>query len=295
MGNKDNNVDIFMQLDEVISDFGRAYSNLVNIGGNNEVLDAAIEAYINSVYKNKISEACGIQKEDITLDVVKTIQFGKQDENMISRGKFTMFRRAYSLDEVVDIVENKLHKKIEKSVASLVNEEKPLFNEIKKEEDNGVKEIEVKPNLDLANEIANDVNVSFDKVEVKEEPVNISDSKENVEDVKFSSKLEEVELKVKKLYDEYYSSNEKSDEKYNKIKETEDDLYRSAIAELTGIKKEDIKDFVIAQVSGGINDTKIDENGNSVSYRRALNDDEAKLIVQYTNDMTEEEIDNLLN
>lgn len=292
MGNDD--WDIFYKLDELITNFGKLYEELVDYAGNSEILDASIEAYIKTIYKEKIADLCNVDENLVTDDIIRIIQSGKEDDSMISGGRFTMFRKPYTVDEAKEVVKgilagnNYLPKK--KEIIKEENLVEPVVEE-KKEETTSPEEV-VKVETEINENVID--NSSKEEVAVEEKNVpaaaNVVVSEDNND-----SKMAEVEKQVKKLYEEYYKSSEQNEEKLNEIRTKENRLYKEALSQLTGINQEDIKDFVVFQVSNGISDTKIDENGNTVNIRRPLDDEEAKLIVEYTNNMTEEEVENLIN
>ena len=68
-------------------------------------------------------------------------------------------------------------------------------------------------------------------------------------------------------------------------------IYKTVLSKITGIARDDIKDSVCNRIQAGISEDVVDENGNIVTRRRSLTDEEAKLIVTYINQMSDEDVE----
>ena len=99
-----------------------------------------------------------------------------------------------------------------------------------------------------------------------------------------------VDLKSQELIKKYVNT------KYDdSIQDSIMSMYKQALSKITGIKAEDIKDFVCNRIQAGITDNVKDENGESKLEKRSLTDEEAKLITVNINDLTEEEVEKLIS
>lgn len=290
--NKENNTIDF--LDNAVAEFAHGYTELIKFGGENFVLNAALEAYVDSIYKQKISEICDVPKVMISDEILRYIQSGTQSEKLVDNGKLSMYRRSYTDEEIKNIVENKLkdnclnHHSTDINISG--NNEK---NDVEQKPVESVSESKPVENTEIVNSDKSD---SIESDIIKEEQV-LNDETGTIlsSDLDVSSivnennKIAATDLKVQDLIEKY--SNTSASEK---LPEAISLIYKTVLSQITGISRDDISDSVCNRVQAGTNEEVADEKGNIVIRRRSLTDEEAKLIVLYTNKMSDEDVERFI-
>lgn len=104
MGNRKDERRTFEMLEYYITKLKCSYNDLSNLSERNEVLEAAIDAFVNKVYRENIAKVCHINESFITDDILKYIEYGTKYEKIMPDGKYIMAYRPYTNDEVIAIV-----------------------------------------------------------------------------------------------------------------------------------------------------------------------------------------------
>ncbi len=305
-------------LDGIVTRFAQGYTDLIKIGGENYVLDAALQAYVDYLYRIKIGEICNVPAAVINDEILRFIQSGAQSEKLIENGKLALYRRSYSDDEIRRIVSAKLNglyqnmmpNNVQQNVEvsdtkkseplEQVNAEKTLndnLNKINKEE-----EIKKIPENDNLEKIKNQpiiqekpkeqatINKEVTEESSVEKPETISPDDLLIDGIDESKGLiAGIDEKSKYLMNKYSST-----PAWIYLGDAIKEMYKVGLSKLTGIAKDEIKDFVCDRISAGISDNITDENGNITKGSRPLTDEEAILITTHINNLSEEEIDKLI-
>jgi hypothetical protein len=292
MDNINSKINTMDFLDGVITNFAQGYTELVKYGGENAVLDAALQAYVDLIYKEKISELCGVPKGTINDDLLRYIQSGAQYEKLVNNGKLTMYRRSYTDEEIKDIVKRRYNEinedlnNIHSNNFTLENVDNDVTEQITESPKNIPKQ-KLSEEIDAVDSITNDNMENNVVTELNTETESISSNDLDITSIfNCNNKIAATDLKVQELIEKYV--NTKASEK---LSDAISLIYKTVLSKITGIARDDIKDSVCNRIQAGISEDVVDENGNIVTRRRSLTDEEAKLIVTYINQMSDEDVE----
>ena len=141
--------------------------------------------------------------------------------------------------------------------------------------------------------VADGINIPAAQEEVAPEepaPTSIPDSELVVGDpVDNLDKMGMLDKRVNELLDKYSKSVPIAD-----VDAAVMALYKTVLSELTGIPVAEIKDFVCKYAQAGIMETQV-VDGQEAQVRRPLTDEEATLIAKHINNLSQEEVNALLN
>ncbi len=229
-----------------------------------------------------------VETEDAPSEEQETVQ----DEETIT--DITLGEDTYKSDtdySALDEVEINPDELVAVEESKIENVEEPTNQEENKIDEKVEAPIEVK---DEAN-VQEKVEVASPQPEVKDDKT-IQNNETSLDlNANTKDKISTVQKYCAKLYEDYYKLGIKDDAKFQKIAVEEQNLYRKAIALLMGIKEEEVKDFVVNYVKGGITYTETNDKDESITKIRTLTDDEALLIAKNINNMTQEQVVALLN
>jgi hypothetical protein len=414
-------------IDSLVTKFAQSYTELIKIGGENYILDAALQSYVDFIYKRKIGEICQIPIEVISDELLRYIQSGTQYEKLIENGRLALFRRSYTDDEIRSIVSMKLNGNYDNMSAyssyqnmqtdgsqynSQVNENQynmpmndhqvnnqgyesqtqvdtyeaqnqfvsndgeeqisnqdylqdiPVTDDTQNmvtadytenipvtDDTQNIVTADYTENIPETDDTQNMVTADYtENIPVTDDTQNmvtadytenipVTDDTQNMVTADYTEEIPATEVPNQEpsepeveLLDEGVNlpSNEEltqinsndlvinnydnsvglianTDNKVNELinkysntpaeiylQSTINDLYKNALSQLTGIEKESIQDFVCERIEAGISENTTDENGNTISIRRPLTDEEATLITLNINHLSEEEVEKLL-